>query len=111
MKWNLKGGVIIIGSLLWQDYLNEEDDKVRLNWRTLHLEYERRILVKLPIRYGRLSTKLGNVVTTMVFSNKMKNKKGLGYVIPFKKMINNQDDLLFETYALFITPLINLTTK
>ena len=37
---------------------------------------------------------------TMVFSNRMAKKKGFGYVVPFKKEINNQDELLCETVAL-----------
>lgn len=30
---DLKGGVLIIGSLLWQDYLDKPGDDIRKNWR------------------------------------------------------------------------------
>ena len=62
----LKGGVIIIGSLLWQDDLKlNTNDKIRYNWRNTSLNLSEKILVKLPIRYGRYSD--GNIYT-MVFS-------------------------------------------
>ncbi len=92
----MKGGVIIIGSLLWQDYLKNEGDNIRLNWRNNHLDFENKIPIKVPIRYGRFSSK----IMTMVFSNRMANKNGFGYVVPFKKKINNQDELLCEAIAL-----------
>lgn len=97
MNWNMKGGVIIIGSLLWQDYLENEGDNIRLNWRNNHLDIENKIPIKVPIRYGRRSS---SNIMTMVFSNRMANKNGFGYVVPFKKKINNQDELLCEVIAL-----------
>ena len=97
MDWNFKSGVIIIGSLLWQDYLEIEGDNIRLHWRNSHLEINNKIPVKLPIRYGRKSS--SNIIS-MVFSNRMQNKKGFGYVVPFKNKINNLDELLCETVAL-----------
>ena len=95
----LKGGVIIIGSLLWQDHLNEKGDNIRLNWRNNNLDMDNKIPVKIPIRYGRISQ--SNIPTT-VYSNQMSNKLGYGYVIPFKKKINNIDELLKETTALSV---------
>lgn len=82
----VNGGVIIIGSLLWQDSLIcNNNDNIRKNWRLNNLgkDYElSKILVYLPIRYGRYSN---NGLYTMVFSNDCsKNSKlGIGYVIPF----------------------------
>lgn len=93
----LKGGVIIIGSLLWQDYLKKEGDNIRLNWRNAHLDIKNNIPVTLPIRYGRKSSL---DIMTMVFSNRMAKKKGFGYIVPFKKKINNQKELLCEIIAL-----------
>jgi hypothetical protein len=97
MSWNLKGGVIIIGSLLWQDYLDRQGDDIRLNWRNAHLDIKNRIPVKLPIRYGRISS---SNIMTMVFSNRMAKKNGFGYVVPFKNIIDNKDKLLCEAVAL-----------
>ncbi|MDA3915417.1 MAG: hypothetical protein PF690_00385 [Deltaproteobacteria bacterium] len=97
MAWNLRGGVLIIGSLLWQKNLTDDDTSVRLDWRNGRLDLENRIYIKAPIRYGRKSK---DGITTMIFSNKMKNKKGFCYVIPFKKAINNKDELLCEAISL-----------
>jgi len=97
MSWNLIGGVIIIGSLLWQDYLEKEGDGIRLNWRNAYLDMENKIPIKVPIRYGRESS---SGIMTMVFSNRMAKRNGFGYVVPFKKKINNQDELLSGCIAL-----------
>ena len=50
----LKGGVILIGSLYWQDDL-KKNDNIRKEWRDTSLDIEKSILAKLPIRYGRYS--------------------------------------------------------
>lgn len=97
MSWNFKGGVIIIGSLLWQDYLDQDGDDIRANWRNAHLDITNKIPVKVPIRYGRKSK---SNIMTMVFSNRMARKTGFGYVVPFKKRISCKDELLCEAIAL-----------
>lgn len=97
MNWNLRGGVIIIGSLLWQNYLRKQNNTIRLDWRNSQVDIENKIPVRVPIRYGRISD--GNIMT-MVFSNRMAKRNGFGYVVPFKKNINNLDDLLCECLAL-----------
>jgi len=97
MNWELKSGLIIIGSLLWQDYLEKEGDNIRLNWINSNLDFDNRIQIKIPIRYGRISE---SEIPTMVFFNRMKKKLGFGYVIPFKKLINNIEELTCETVAL-----------
>lgn len=81
---NLKGGVLIIGSLLWQDHLdNKKGDNIRKLWRNRHLLVTHKIMVKAPIRYGRLSD---SDIYTMTFSNSVaKNKMGTGYFVPFKQ--------------------------
>ena len=82
----MKGGVLIIGSLLWDKhqgkYLN-----VRQNWRTKRLNFNKRIHVFAPIRYGRTS----NGIYTMVFSKlaEINNNLGTIYFVPFKKEINS----------------------
>ena len=51
----LKGGIIIIGSLFWEDHLdNEKTDNIRKNWRQQYLNDSPK-LTKVPIRYGRAS--------------------------------------------------------
>jgi len=94
---NFKGGVLIIGSLLWQNHLkNENEDNIRKLWRDRNLLMNHRIMVKTPIRYGRLSE--NDNIYTMVFSNACaKRKKGTGYFIPFKKNpFSNFNDILKE---------------
>lgn len=93
MNWNLKGGVIIIGSLLWQEHLHKPGDKIRLDWRKDYLDLENKIQVKVPIRYGRISTKSGSGIITMVFSNKMKKKLGFAHVVPLNRRIQNIDEM------------------
>lgn len=91
----LKGGVIIIGSLLWQDDLNE-NDKVRCNWRNTSLNVGEKILARLPIRYGRYSN--GNIYTMVFSTNCEKTKRlGTGYIVPFKRNpIEHLDVLIGE---------------
>lgn len=96
---NVKSGVLIIGSLLWQDYVHEKGDNIRLNWRNFRLDMSKKIQVKVPIRYGRISS---SEIPTMVFSNVMKNKCGFGYLIPFKKNIESEEELICETMALSV---------
>lgn len=93
---NLKGGVLIIGSLLWQDHLeNKNGDNIRKLWRDRHLLFDHKIMVKVPIRYGRLSN---SDIYTTVFSNSCaKTKNGTGYFIPFKQTpILTYNDLVNE---------------
>ena len=87
---DLKGGVLVIGSLLWQDYLDKPGDDIRKNWRANSLSISNKIQVKMPIRYGRFSEK--SQIYTMVFSNACKRKSGTAFVLPFYlkyKVISN----------------------
>ena len=95
-KLNLKGGVLIIGSLLWQDHLkNEKKDNVRKLWRDRHLLLDHKIMVKVPIRYGRLSN---SDIYTMTFSNSCRTaKQGTGFFVPFKQtLLTTFADLMNE---------------
>ncbi|MDY0090660.1 MAG: hypothetical protein RBR78_09875 [Flavobacteriaceae bacterium] len=76
---SLKGGVLIIGSLLW------EQDKIRKNWRNNFLEEENKIKTKAPIRYGRISGGR-NCTFTMVFSEECNSEDMLGtaFFVPFR---------------------------
>jgi hypothetical protein len=96
-KLRIKGGALIIGSLLWQDDLKIEDkDQIRKKWRDEHL-VEDSIKVKLPIRYGRLS---GDGIFTMVFSKNCEKDKtfGTGFIKKFKvEYIDKWEDLENQT--------------
>lgn len=85
----MKGGAIIIGSLLW------DDNRCRKRWRENHLRYSQRFRVNLPIRYGRRSSSRCDTYT-MVFSNKCYSKGyglGSGWVLPLRAEINLFEDL------------------
>ncbi len=91
-----KGGVLIIGSLIW------EEQDIRKNWRNQNLNMDEKILVSLPIRYGRIS-KSRNCTYSMIFSSECKSseKIGKGYFIPFQeeltvKKILEQGKLLID---------------
>lgn len=77
-----KAGVLIIGSLLWQDYLKNKDDCIRKKWRDGHLLLKDRLKILLPIRYGRKSS---SDIYTMVFSNTCEDKLGKAFLVPFQK--------------------------
>lgn len=92
----MKAGVLIIGSLLWQDHLQDQDsDEIRKNWRDKFLNVGEKIMVRVPIRYGRLSS---SGIYTMTFSKSVKaNRNGTGFFIPFKKTsLASFDDLINE---------------
>lgn len=90
----LKGGVIIIGSLLW------DNSPIRAKWRKLCLEnIEKKIPVKLRIRYGRISESRGNT-HTMIFSNHDTTELGVGYILGFKEKIKNFRYLEKQAYSL-----------
>lgn len=91
MGFKLKGGVLIIGSLYWQDWRDEEGDDIRKNWRDSHLDMSEVKNVPAPIRYGRFSGKYddakkrGTRTYTMVFDNRLdrSTEYGQAKAIPF----------------------------
>jgi hypothetical protein len=88
----LRGGVLIIGSLLWDDKEN------RARWREDNLDIESKFQVYLPIRYGRQSSTRNNTYT-MVFSNKCYSKNyglGKGWIVPIVAEIHSFDELKQE---------------
>lgn len=95
---DLKGGVLIIGSLLWQDHLNKVGDDIRKNWRINSLSIANKIQIKTPIRYGRFSEK--SKIYTMVFSNACKRKSGTAFIVPFSSQIQSQEQLSDEAKKL-----------
>jgi len=90
----LQGGVLIIGSLLW------DEEKGRPQWRTERLTENNAQAVAVPIRYGRFSN--GRGAYTMVFSRLCYRHKvlGQGVVVPFTRLIATFDDLRIEVERL-----------
>ncbi len=93
----MKGGALIIGSLLWQDHLWNEDDDIRKNWRKQHLSIKDKIPVSVPIRYGRRS---GKGIYTMTYANSTRSKPGTGWIAPFKNYCKSFSELLEEAKAM-----------
>ena len=82
-------GVLIIGSLFW-------DNSTREEWRRDRLDLERRQYVRAPIRYGRQSTGRG-CSYTMVFSAGLREAEfGTAIVVPCKSR-----DLVEEAKSLW----------
>jgi hypothetical protein len=86
----LKGGAIIIGSLLW------DSKQERKDWRENNLKADNKVRVFLPIRYGRLSNSRRKTYT-MVFSNNCyRCGLGTGWVVQFRTETDSFDDLKRE---------------
>lgn len=93
---DFSGGVIIIGSLLW-----DMGQRKRHEWRKRSLEdIETKIPVPLRIRYGRESCKNRHCTYTMIFSNHATTEFGQGYVVGFSKGIKNALVLEEQAFAL-----------
>ncbi len=89
----LKGGVIIIGSLLW-------DNRDRCIWRANCLdELATKSPIPLKIRYGRES-RSRCCTHTMIFSNDSSTELGQGYVVGFRRRIWGEKTLTKEAIAL-----------
>ncbi|MBL6448428.1 hypothetical protein JMN32_19095 [Fulvivirga sp. 29W222] len=80
MKFNLKGGALLIGSLFWQDDLvRGSGDEIRKTWRQSRLKMNEVVNVQVPIRYGRFSS-MSNTYT-MIFDKEA--KAGIAKAVPF----------------------------
>lgn len=88
-----KGGVIIIGSLLW------EKTPEREKWRTLCLQMEQKTPVSVPIRYGRKSKGRSDTYT-MIFSTHSSTILGQAFIIPLKDGIKNYSTLEKHAFAM-----------
>ena len=77
-------GILVIGPLYW-------DNNDRKAWRTVHLNMNEKIQVKVPIKYGRKSKTRGDTYT-MILNNSV--KMGKAVVIPCINPIENVEDLL-----------------
>jgi hypothetical protein len=103
----IKGGVIIIGSLRWENESNAiQDDeskalaKKRENWRNTYLDLDpnKKENPQLPICYGRCSSSR-KCTYTMVFSSLAMNNQSFGLAIPYKSEIDFSNYLHFERQA------------
>ncbi|MHB8855275.1 MAG: hypothetical protein ACYC6K_01480 [Bellilinea sp.] len=91
---NYKGGVIIIGSLLW-------DNSARSEWRKSSLQaLETKVPFSVRIRYGRESGKQRCHTYTMIFSNHPTTELGQGYIVGLKQNIENKKMLKEQAIAL-----------
>lgn len=98
MEFNLRGGVLIIGSLFWQDHRDKEGDDIRTKWRETHLKMELEVSIKVPIKYGRYSRE-GSY--TMVFDNTLTEKNfGSAKAIPLSSSFEGFEDIKREVNVL-----------
>ena len=102
----IKGGVIIIGSLRWENEKNaiqnkdsKELAKKREEWRNSYLNFKKEKAIPLPIGYGRSSSSR-NCTYTMVFSNEYLDlRMGQGLLIPYKDDIDFSDVEIFKKHC------------
>jgi hypothetical protein len=89
-------GILIIGSLIW-----DRERSHREAWRTERLSTEL-IVVRAPIRYGRMSEYRKNTYT-MLFSNEFCQDQHMGsaLAVPCGRRIRNGGDLVEEAEALW----------
>ena len=93
---SLNGGILIIGSLFW------DNSEIRANWRTQYLvPIENAIDIPVPIRYGRIS-KTRNCTYSMVFSYEclVESKIGNAKFAAFKNNPINLDSLWIQCHEL-----------
>ena len=97
MKREVHGGVLVVGSLLW------ERDANRDRWREGWLSPGRARRVSAPIRYGRMSKGRG-CTYTMVFSRLCLRKSyagGIAIAVPFNRPTPDAESLLSAAHALW----------
>ena len=89
-KMAMQIGVLMIGSLYW------DSTPRRRTWRRDHLDFDRQQKTRVPIRYGRRSTRRGDTYT-MVFSSGLREEQfGTAIAVPFKS-----EDLVEEAEHLW----------
>lgn len=96
-------GVLIIGSLLW------DDREHRVRWREECLDVEKKSEVTVPIRYGRASDSRDGTYT-MVFSRLAERATygvGTAVVVPCKAEARSLNDLLCEARRLWVAESTN----
>jgi hypothetical protein len=95
MDISLNGGILVVGSLLW------DRKPHRVDWRNNCLQIDNQILVKAPIRYGRVS-QTRNCIFTMVFSDECNavNLQGEAVFLPFSNNPVNLEKLNHQSIEL-----------
>lgn len=91
---NLKGGVLMIGSLFW-------DNGLRNKWRLEHLSMQEAAHVFAPIRYGRLSSSRKCTYTMILLQTCSAEKQGAAILAPFRKPIISCNDIRDQAQALW----------
>jgi len=86
-------GILIIGSLLWDDETEGRED-----WRDDRLDLSRAIPVQVPIDYGRKSSSRSDTFTMVLRSE---NPSGTGILVPCRRDVVTVDDLIVEASALW----------
>lgn len=97
MKRELHGGVLVVGSLLW------DHDATRDRWRKEWLSLDKAKLVRAPIRYGRMSKSRG-CTYTMVFSDLCRRQSyagGVAVAVPLNRPVPDTAALLSAAHALW----------
>lgn len=88
----MKCGILIIGSLYWDNENGRED------WRKRRLDMNAGIPVRAPIYYGRKSASRGNTYTMTFRRN---DPSGMAALVPCQREIETIDDLKDEAEALW----------
>ena len=102
---DLRVGVLIIGSLIW------DEREHRQSWRFRNLDTNAAIPVLVPIRYGRRSRDRGNTFT-MVLSNELHpNRAGRGLVVPCRRTAATAQDVVAEAQELWVAEQTNPSPK
>jgi hypothetical protein len=89
----MRAGILIIGSLLW------DEESGRPEWRQSRLDMDCAVHVKVPIRYGRRSTKRGKTFT-MTFAGDG-DPSGQGVLVPCRANLSDIAALAAEAEALW----------
>ncbi|MEP7168011.1 MAG: hypothetical protein ABI855_01445 [Bacteroidota bacterium] len=95
----LKGGVLVLGSLAWEDEDNcligsEGKGKRRREWRETNFKDEI-IKISLPLKYGKSSSSRLSTYTMILSANYLK-KLGTGLIFPFRDEFNLRDFNIFK---------------
>ena len=95
----LRLGILIIGSLLWD--VHGTDKSHRASWQQ-RLDLAHRYFVRAPIRYGRQS-EYRSYTFSMVFSQLCdgNNSRGQAVLVPLRNPISSPQDLVDEAKALW----------
>lgn len=100
---NLKGGIIIIGSLIWEDHLDfdkEGENYIRRDWRNQNLSSIRK-QVSVPIRYGKKSSTRKDTYT-MIFTKGCESNLGKGLILEFQHTVDTFEYIERQAIALAI---------